>query len=80
MNSLTVSPSMKRMNRFGLLKRSFSPKPKRTSLEKDTSITRVKAHPNILLLNKKSFKQQVVGVYKKIIGSFVSCYHGRRNK
>lgn len=78
MSTLTVSPSMKKMNRYGLLKRSFSPK--RTSLEKDTSITRVKAHPNILLLNKKSFKQQVVGVYKKIIGSFVSCYHGRRNK
>ena len=78
MSTLTVSPSMKKMNRYGLLKRSFSQK--RTSLEKDTSITRVKAHPNILLLNKKSFKQQVVGVYKKIIGSFVSCYHGRRNK
>ena len=74
MNSLTVSPSMKRINRFGLLKRSFSPK--RTSLEKETSITRVKAHPNILLLNKKTFKQQVVGVYKKVIGYFVSFYNG----
>ena len=75
MNILTVSPSMKRMNRFGLLKRSFSPR--RKSLEKDNSLTRVKAHPNILKLNKPktTLKHRVITVYKKVVGYIVSYYN-----